>query len=219
MTLRRSERLAKKATNVSVSTSPPLSRPPKSRPRSKPSKNKEKSSFRFLDLPPELRNHVYRILLVKPAGERITLRGADRAQPSLLRVNKQLRGETASIYYSENTFTFHIHDVNGLDMLPFRKLQSRYRSPQVKGNFKTHFMGGANAANLLALIKACHDEPGLIDINVKECRERPLEKVTRAAFEVMKGMRWKTWAEIEVVLKAYFAALAALDRKWALNGE
>ncbi|KUI63013.1 hypothetical protein VP1G_10131 [Cytospora mali] len=56
--------------------------------------------FRFLNLPPELRNYIYRLALVQPATTDLAA-----PQPALTRVNKQVRAEALSIYYAENKFS------------------------------------------------------------------------------------------------------------------
>lgn len=67
----------------------------------------------FLDLPPELRNEVYRQVLVVDYEEESLLDnghiviGVHRPcvpEPALLAVNRQIRSETLSIFYGENVF-------------------------------------------------------------------------------------------------------------------
>ncbi|GIZ48920.1 hypothetical protein CKM354_001196300 [Cercospora kikuchii] len=57
-------------------------------------------AFRFLDLPPELRNHVYAELLTLPEGLDDEGPGAF---PGILRTNKQIWGEAVGILYGEVT--------------------------------------------------------------------------------------------------------------------
>lgn len=81
----------------------------------------EKSkNFRFLDLPPEIRNEVYTLLLsprgkVKPyiisflqdkAAMPDSARQTPALHPNLLRVSKQLYHEAASVLYRNNVFEF-----------------------------------------------------------------------------------------------------------------
>ena len=119
--------------------------------------------FRFLDLPPELRNKIYRMILVRRRP--IVIREQDRRtvwgnhefvptkrsmywakedellwngptlttysteddawdqfdlEARLLCVNRLIRKETASVFYSENTFRFYDTDA----VIPFLKDQS-----------------------------------------------------------------------------------------------
>ncbi|KUI72140.1 hypothetical protein VM1G_07431 [Cytospora mali] len=59
-----------------------------------------KKPFHFLNLPPEIRNDIYRLALVQP-----TTTDLASPQPALTRVNKQVRAEALSIYYAENKFS------------------------------------------------------------------------------------------------------------------
>ena len=80
----------------------------------------------FLNLPAEIRNIIYDLVLVKakpisvtdsqsvhtPAGIK---RGVK--QPSLLRVCRAIRAETLSVFYSGNNFTIGLSDYYGMDWL------------------------------------------------------------------------------------------------------
>lgn len=61
--------------------------------------------FRFLDLPGELRNHIYRHALVSANTFTIKLQFPS-TDTSLLRVNKQILAEASTIFYQENIFWF-----------------------------------------------------------------------------------------------------------------
>ena len=63
----------------------------------------------LLTIPPEMRNRIYREVLVEG---RITISGHDQlpTEPPLLRVCRTTRHEALSIYYQENRFRFLIVD-------------------------------------------------------------------------------------------------------------
>ena len=63
------------------------------------------SHSRLLSLPPELRNHIYRYVLVQehPVNVRYTIRTILR-EPTLLATNRQIRSEALCLFYAENTF-------------------------------------------------------------------------------------------------------------------
>ena len=67
------------------------------------------TSFPFLSLPPEIRNHIYDLTLPSFPQKHIYIiqSAANLAQPALTRVNKQLRAETLSYYYSCNHFQIY----------------------------------------------------------------------------------------------------------------
>lgn len=63
--------------------------------------------FRFLELPGELRNAIYRYALVSPKTFRVKILFAQtdsQTDTALLRVSKQVYAETLKIFYSENKF-------------------------------------------------------------------------------------------------------------------
>ncbi|KAK5127818.1 hypothetical protein LTR85_004934 [Meristemomyces frigidus] len=69
--------------------------------------------FRFLDLPPELRNRVYDDLVVTeapllPSACQHTSRPS-AAQPDITRVCRQIRQEALPMFYGLNQFDVHIH--------------------------------------------------------------------------------------------------------------
>ena len=73
--------------------------------------------FRFLDLPPELRNRVYEEILVSPhtckipsiCGVHQSWTWLDPIKENILTLSRQVRAEALSIYYGCNTFEAHIH--------------------------------------------------------------------------------------------------------------
>lgn len=64
--------------------------------------------FPFLRLPPELRNVIYRLVLVT-FDNKGGLFPVFLTQPALTRVNRQIRKETLGIFYAENKFAMNIH--------------------------------------------------------------------------------------------------------------
>ena len=64
----------------------------------------------LLGLPGELRNRIYRYVLV--SDETIHIDPDCFQQPALLRTCTQVRNETSSIYYKENDFEFEVLEFN-----------------------------------------------------------------------------------------------------------
>lgn len=62
-------------------------------------------SFRFLSLPGEIRNNIYRYALVSPKTYTVKLQFPP-SDTALLRVNRQIYCEASSIFYHENCFRF-----------------------------------------------------------------------------------------------------------------
>ncbi|KAK3631765.1 hypothetical protein LTR56_016721 [Elasticomyces elasticus] len=171
-------------------------------------------SFRFFDLPPELRNRCYRYAL--STADTIQLVGDARMEPALLRASRQLRGEAASIYYAENTFLFIIRDMAGAEMVPFRRLQLRF-SKDARGVFGFTVAPGVNWANLLAWLKAHHAHrrraPSWYHRSEDE-RYHDLV-IVAAAFDVVRMMRNEDWTRIEALLEILHKAVAVSNPTWA----
>ena len=80
---------------------------------SKPSS--DTAPFHFLDLPAELRNKIYYLLLVAPNGEMICSRQGFRADVQILGVCQQVFSEASPILYGQNEFHLiaaGLHTVN-----------------------------------------------------------------------------------------------------------
>ncbi|KAK4539279.1 hypothetical protein LTR36_000833 [Oleoguttula mirabilis] len=81
-------------------------------------KEQQQASTNLLDLPAELRNQIYRYVVLTESEIRpkpwpshlgdLQLQNASSSmqEPALARVNRRLRSESLSIYYGENTFRF-----------------------------------------------------------------------------------------------------------------
>lgn len=81
----------------------------------------ESKKCHLLDLPGDLRNRIYRFVLV--SGEEIEVESTGPGEPALLRTCKTTREESIDIYYSENFFNIQIADWNGRALLPFMQQQ------------------------------------------------------------------------------------------------
>ncbi|KAK4610581.1 hypothetical protein CLAFUW4_14138 [Fulvia fulva] len=75
---------------------------------------------RLLSLPAELRNKIYRLVLVEDSEIIIPPWGPLPAPPGLLATNTQIRNEASSIYFQENNFHFVIYESNAVFFLTFR---------------------------------------------------------------------------------------------------
>lgn len=64
------------------------------------------SKTKLLSLPAELRNAIYQLVLPARIGDIVCIRSRDRViRPPILRVNRQIRKETASLWYTSVVFT------------------------------------------------------------------------------------------------------------------
>lgn len=85
----------------------------------------------LFNLPPELRNKIWRHVLV--SSEEIIIDSSKTKseclhleQPTLLRTNRQVRAEGLAIYYSENQFVTHVHHLKGAAYVRFTSLVAKY---------------------------------------------------------------------------------------------
>jgi hypothetical protein len=71
-------------------------------------------NFRFLDLPPELRNRIYRFA-VQP--EDIRKHVKEGSAPALLKVNRQIFSEFIGLYYSQESMAIEIYDAKTMSWI------------------------------------------------------------------------------------------------------
>ena len=79
----------------------------------------------FLALPGEIRNRIYRFVLVAERPFTVQLQWSKPLETALLRVNKQVFEEASSIFYAENAFRFSEALFVGAPIL--QQLQTLYR--------------------------------------------------------------------------------------------
>ena len=95
---------------------------------------------RLLAHPAELRNQIYSLVLIAPDHQLITIR-RDLHEPPLLQICRQVRRESADIYYGENTFKageslYCAHKRHGHGTLTVHRLLTK---PEAGANSATLF--------------------------------------------------------------------------------
>ena len=79
----------------------------------------------FLKLPAEIRNQIYRLVLL--SHQKLKIGTDDALQPDLTKVCRQIRCETLSIFYGNNEFVFDMYNFNCTGMVIWhRMLDSNY---------------------------------------------------------------------------------------------
>ena len=78
----------------------------------------------LFNLPPELRNRIYRYAIVEDDELILTPRGP--SEPTLLRTCRSIRDEACSIYYGENKFLLRIENWNGVAFQDFLQQHTLY---------------------------------------------------------------------------------------------
>lgn len=93
--------------------------------------------FRFLALPAEIRNMIYREALIPRTPEGIKKDVRTLAQPPLARVSRQLRAESVPIFYGENLFSINIEALSvGFHVQQYRRAVEARR--QVEAAYKRY---------------------------------------------------------------------------------
>jgi hypothetical protein len=112
------------------------------------------ASCPLLNMPPELRNDIYRYALLGPEF----IVSNSFAEPSLLRTCKQIRTESLKLFYLETSFKFDIVDWNCRSLLHFKQ-QTRKLGLYFGVYMKLH--GSPNWANLTHWVEVCRDTQGM----------------------------------------------------------
>lgn len=176
---------------------------------------------RLLKLSGELRNRIYRAVLVSNNNIRANISGIP--EPLLLAASKQIRNEAITIYYNENTFTIPVHgyssDVYLVAVQRVQKLRTRYNiAPEVVCTAPNPNL--PNWSNVMQWLKRYHG--GLITDSVA-APERLLELgsdrdtadlVIGGMFCILDGMMEKEWEEIQGLLGHQRVILTRLDKRW-----
>ncbi|KAK3655902.1 hypothetical protein LTR22_010060 [Elasticomyces elasticus] len=171
---------------------------------------RQKSAL-LLDLPPELRNAIYEYVLVLEQPITIT-KTSKWTQPGLLRVCKQIRHETASIYYNTNKFRIDCADMDFTLYLGFEN----HINPWYK-NFDNVVLfdmgyGQAKWSSLLVLLEAVHE--GQTGGLVYRDNVGGLSAAAVGASRMVFDLRRAPWADVETALEFYKKAVVDSGANW-----
>lgn len=184
--------------------------------------NVRKEPSALLELPPELRNDVYRLVLCN--GNPVSVTATNLPEPPLLAVCKQIRDEAVQIYYSENTF--HIEDedyectalqlwtrrVSSLRPMDDCDAQERY-----KHTLQRVLNLQPNWPNLSKWLRLFYQRE-IIGHGPPQHLPNDVEldmRVVGGIFAMVEGMRGQPWSAVEKNLEAQHNILCAIDGRWA----
>lgn len=169
------------------------------------------SSSRLLALPAELRNQIYRYVLVLEPGNRVTLTPTRPNQPPLLCTSRQLRHEAIGIYFSENHFSISVVNYDLRPCIFVRKLNDKYRAADVK-NCRYPSYGHRSWEDLRASLESLHAKPlPAGERRPKWCRRH--EAVMRGV-DILEKYRDAEWERVEEVLEGFHQGLIAENYGW-----
>lgn len=170
----------------------------------------------LLDLPAELRNVIYEMVLVSQDMVRLT--SEDHTAPGLLRVNEQIRAESRAIYYCQNRFLIKCKDFDSTALLAFRQqskdilpTMGKLEYPKTKPVISVSSLRvphPRNRANLLRWAKAVH--AGLLAVKLSP-RGDPGRKAGRIVLTLAHELRDLPWARVIRTIKM---AVRHLDVPW-----
>lgn len=181
----------------------------------------EPPESRFLDLPAELRNDIYRHAILKDKKILVTTSGID--EPSLLRACKQIRDEALPIYYAENRFTLQIIDYKSDVVLSFERRErcQILRRHNIECEIRLRRVGTANWQNLREWLERFHARELRICIASGEkplppgvCGRDAIKHVIGSMFHLASKTRSLPWEEVDALLEDQHKMLVMLDGLW-----
>ena len=170
----------------------------------------ESTVSRFQTLPPEIRNMIYRLVLVEDHSIAIRSEAASLPpDPALLHVDRQTRREASAIYYRENSFKVYI---NNFDAALYREW---YTSSYSRRTARKEYVirESRNWANLLDWLKAYyHGESG--KPGPKRSGKPCISASLFSLVQRMKRHQKLSWPAVEANLEDVHQSLIAQDRRW-----
>lgn len=161
-------------------------------------------------LPAELRNEIYRLVLLSQS--RITIGARNHEQPALLRTCRQLREETSSIFYDENRFLTRVQDMR-MVIPASHWCITRIRAP----NFSAHMSGTMSWSNTLKWLERYYRGEAIRLGSVPNCGpDRIHMNVAAHIFGVVDRLRKKLkWKDIVPVLEEVRQMVDDKDGTWS----
>ena len=174
------------------------------------------SQSNFFTIPGEIRNHIYRLVLV--SNQRIHITSTPTPEPALLKTCRATRREAATIYYLENRFSI---DCPNWRYSVYQNFFKKFDQHVPKSNGRCTKIIWTNTgswtckANLMDFLKAFHAgrvKPGFkypISSSDESC-----EAIARA-FEIVRTMKKRRWRVVNKALHIHLnEAVKGLDWEW-----
>ncbi|WPB02075.1 uncharacterized protein RHO25_006709 [Cercospora beticola] len=183
---------------------------------------------RLLQLPAELRNRIYRLVL-HTAGEedRIIVTEFGHERPALLQTCKKIRNEALKIYYYENSFRIDMNSYDSALLARFtRKLRDlgleTHSAKPAKEYVECYLRYGdrePNWANLLQWMKFVHS--GLVPPRKLTPAERwasgrhsTVRIVISSMNNMVRCLADRPWEEVKKLLEDQRVVLATTNARW-----
>jgi hypothetical protein len=173
------------------------------------------------DLPPELRNRIYRFAVSVDDKIAIT-KSAGFPEPPLLFTCKTIRQEAIGIYYLANEFRLSVVSwdpaVYLLVAQKSRALRDTYKFDLRGMVFHIAETGMASWKNLKRWLRLRRDGTETSETRTTITASFPLERRTiQGMLDMVDKMKASPWGEVEQVLELLRAGLVLANKAWALD--
>ena len=176
---------------------------------------------RFLELPGEIRNRIYRHLLVQD-----TLLVVDEedgiTEPALLRASSQIRREAITIFYGENTFGIPTRNYDCATAAKWNRRENVIQARHYVGITSQGYgsLGQPSWTNLRQWLQRQHE--GTVEFNInkpsKMSADGPCEWRDDVwighMFELVEELKDLPWERVARLLDEGHEALARCDEAW-----
>ncbi|CAK4033889.1 Hypothetical predicted protein [Lecanosticta acicola] len=180
----------------------------------------------LLELPPELRNNIYRLVLHQQARIPITGHGYDR--PTILITCRQIRKEALKIFYYENQFRASVANYNS-DLV--HKWTQHLQKMKMRPSLALPYLGFGHRStsppwpNLLRWLRRKYDDWDIVSPRRPLSRKRlgktavEVEQlIVGGMFAIVKALTDEEWDVVEELLMHQRVVLERMDGRWAKDG-
>ena len=164
----------------------------------------------FLTMPGELRNKIYRLVLL---SESITISKGRSAKPALFSTCRQIYQETTAIFYLENYWTIDVYD---WDLSVYEAFHDQVRMehgiPEELTSININTGSYWKKGNLIKLLQRLHKDQLTYGDYVYAAEQDDKEAIIHGAFYIVGCLHKHSWHDIEQVLQIYLnEAVGGID--------
>lgn len=163
-------------------------------------------------IPGEIRNIIYRFVLISKRSIHVT--GVTFPEPAIMRTCYLMRQEALPIYFLENSFQLHCTDWDRTYLHKFPRRLQRQLGPEKQPEVNiqcVNFGSWTHKANLLNLLKACHERQfGGFTYQADDIES----SAVTGAFEIARTMRAVSWEAVEKILEVYLNEVSKRKGRW-----
>ena len=170
----------------------------------------------FFELPGELRNKIYRLVLITDKRAIIVSKGRS-FEPALLSTCRQIQKEATNIFYLGNSWTVDFYDWDysayQTFMYDVRVQRGLVDFSHQTENFWTNTGSTKKKSNLLKLLRFLHetDDCSFFDYEIDK---GPYVANFTAVFGILSRMKKHPWCDVEPVLEIYLTEIARGECGW-----